>query len=363
MRRPLTSAVMLAFSPTGRRFNRHEYFSLDIGRQFDIVAPLLDLLPLPDWPSLPIPTQHPNPTVKRKHTYAMLISYNGIRFPGGYEINPSFGADKPTCQGELHKNIMSVLGMSKLWVATAGRTDAKVSAKAGLVSFATREEIEPDIFVDELNASFEHGEIKIHGMKAVDSSFHASFGTTAREYLYILPILRNEYGDSRQLQMLADVADSMLSNVVGKELDYIGISAGKVKTATTNCTFHNAGCWYYDTDDCIRKENNVVPGFSDCWESVCQQYKKRDSEQCEYIGCMVFKVKSNRFLKRMMRKLINSVLLDASEVLETYQDHATILAAKDEWKDKWRQRVDTKDRSGNDAAPPEGLCLWRVDVL
>ena len=64
-----------------------------------------------------------------------------------------------------------------------------------------------------------------------------------------------------------------------------------------------------------------------------------------------------------MRKLINSVLMDASDVLEEYPDRDDRVASKDEWKQKWRERVETKDRSGNDAAPPEGLCLWRVDVL
>lgn len=355
--------MMLAFSPSARRFNRHEIFSLDTGRQFDIVPRLLDSLPLPNWPVLPTPTQHPNPTVKRKRTYAMLISYNGIRFPGGYEYNPSFPPEKPTVQGLLTSRMLSLLSMKKLWVATAGRTDAKVSAKAGLVSFATREEI-PLKFVDELNSRFEGGEIKIHGLQSTDSSFHAAFGTTSREYLYILPVLRNEFSNSDQLSALADVANCMLSNVVGRELDYIGISAGKVKTATTLCTFENAECRYYGTDERTDTNNDIVQGFASCWESVCQEHMQQDSEKCEYVGCIVFRVRSNRFLKRQMRKLINSVLLDASEVLETYQhDPVQIIAAKEKWKDKWRKRVHTKDRGSNDAAPPEGLCLWRVAVL
>ena len=65
----------------------------------------------------------------------------------------------------------------------------------------------------------------------------------------------------------------------------------------------------------------------------------------------------------MMRKLINSVLMDASDVLQAYVDRDDRFSRRNEWQNRWKDRVETKDRSGNDAAPPEGLCLWRVDVL
>lgn len=374
-RRPLASAVqtaMVAFStthspPVAKRFNRHEIFSVDVDRQFAVVADLLQQLPVPPWPNLPESKPHPNPTVaaKQKATYAMMLAYNGRSFPGGYEINPSFPPDNPTVQGVLTEQIKSVAGISqKLWVATAGRTDAKVSAKGALVSFATRNYIDDhETFIDDLNDCFpDEGEMRIHGIQEVDSSFHASFATTAREYVYVLPVLKNECDDSNKLQALADVSDSLLSSVVGEELDYLGISAGKVKTQTTLCTFQLAGCWYYGSDKdevSVQEKSDVVPGFGDCWNMII----KREEQHNEYSGCLVFKVKSNRFLRRMMRKLINSVLMDASDVLEKYADQDERMARKEQWKQKWRERVETKERGGNDAAPPEGLCLWRVDVL
>lgn len=363
---------MVAFSttpppPVAKRFNRHEIFSVDVDRQFAVVADLLQQLPVPPWPNLPESKPHPNPTVaaKQKATYAMMLAYNGRSFPGGYEINPSFPPDNPTVQGVLTEQIKSVAGIShKLWVATAGRTDAKVSAKGALVSFATRNHIEDQgSFIDDLNNCFpDEGEMRIHGIQEVDSSFHASFATTAREYVYVLPVLKNEFDDSNKLQALADVSDSLLSSVVGEELDYLGLSAGKVKTQTTLCKFQFAGCWYYGVDKdevSVQEKSDVVPGFGDCWRMIIE----REEQHNEYSGCLVFKVKSNRFLRRMMRKLINSVLMDASDVLETYVDQDERMARKEQWKQKWRERVETKDRGGNDAAPPEGLCLWRVDVL
>ena len=373
-RRPLNGAVqtaMVAFStppspPVARRFNRHEVFSADVDRQFAVVGDLLQQLPVPSWPNLPPLKVHPNPIVaaKRKSTYGMMVSYDGKSFPGGYEINPSFPPDNPTVQGTLTDHIKNVAGIpNKLWVATAGRTDAKVSAKGALVSFATREHIaDHNNFIDELNNCFPGGEMKMHGIQEVDSSFHASFGTTAREYIYILPVLKSEFNDFGQLQALADVSDTLLSAVVGEELDYLGISAGKVKTATTLCKFENAGCWYYGAnknEEYQQYKSEVVPGFGYCWRSIIE----RDEQHHEYSGCLVFKVKSDRFLRRMMRKLINSVLMDASDVLKVYPDRNDRAASKEEWKQKWRERVETKDRSGNDAAPPDGLCLWRVDVL
>ena len=361
-RRPLTSAVqtaMVAFSTTPspplvtKRFNRHEIFSVDVDRQFAVVAELLQQLSVPQWPSLPPPKPHPNPSVaaKQKSTYAMMLSYDGRSFPGGFEFNPSFPPDNKTVQGTVTEHIKSVAGIShKLWVATAGRTDAKVSAKGALVSFATRGHItDNEKFIDDLNSCFSNEEMRIHGVQEVDSSFHASFATTAREYLYILPVLRGECDNSNHLQALADVSDTLLSAVVGEELDYLGISAGKVKTQTTLCKFQNAGCWYYGAtkdEGSLQRKDEVVPGFENCWRSIIE----RGGERNEYSGCLVFKVKSNRFLRRMVRKLINSVLLDASDVLTHYPNDR--LARKEEWEQKWRKRVENKDRGGNDAAPP-----------
>ena len=248
---------MVAFSttpspPVAKRFNRHEIFSVDVDRQFAVVADLLQQLPVPSWPNLPENKPHPNPTVaaKQKATYAMMLAYNGRSFPGGYEINPSFPPDNPTVQGVLTDHIKSVAGISnKLWVATAGRTDAKVSAKGALVSFAKRNHIEDHgTFIDDLNDCFPNEEMRIHGIQEVDSSFHASFATTAREYVYVLPVLKDEFDDSNQLQDLADVSHVLLSSVVEEELDYLGISAGKVKTQTTLCKVENVGCWYYGAE-------------------------------------------------------------------------------------------------------------------
>ena len=95
---------------------------------------------------------------------------------------------------------------------------------------------------------------------------------------------------------------------------------------------------------------------------------EREEQHNEYSGCLVFKVKSNRFLRRMMRKLINSVLMDASDVLETYADRDKRLARKKEWKQKWRERrprigVATTLLHRRDCACGVSMCCERKYLL
>ena len=63
----------------------------------------------------------------------------------------------------------------------------------------------------------------------------------------------------------------------------------------------------------------------------------------------------------MMRKVVNSVLLEASEVLIEVGDE-DLPQEGTGWRVRWRDRVERKDRTGNGPAPPEGLCLWCVEV-
>jgi len=75
----------------------------------------------------------------------------------------------------------------------------------------------------------------------------------------------------------------------------------------------------------------------------------------------------------MIRKLINAILQETSDVLSDYYDNSNIngiylkdarfcTAKVDEWKYKLIQRLEMNDRSNNPPAPPYGLFLWKVEV-
>lgn len=366
MRRPFIA--LAAFSSQGpRRFNSHDFFSVHREKQFSIIPRLLDSLPLPDWPNLPEPVPPQNPSRKKKPTYAMLVSYNGQNFSGGYEHNPNLPPQQATVQGTLGRHLASILNDPSgrgAKIATAGRTDALVSAKASLMTFNTWLHLDIESFVSDINACYQSGELTVHGVRSVDSTFHASFGTTAREYIYVLPILKEEHSDVGRLVKTAAVVDCLLSDAIRQELDYYSLSKGAVKSADTLCTLQKARCFFFDpSGKCLygpkdSESHDIVPGFSRSWkESITGGFEG------EFLGCLVFNVKSNRFLRKMMRKLVNGVLMEAATILhaEPYLD--VPVGTDPWWKNKWRRGLKKLDRSGNDAAAAEGLALWKVDVL
>ena len=375
----LTCRTCLFSHPT--RSSLHHFFSPEQSTdQFAAVPELLASLPLPPEsvpPFLDLPSHkpHPNPYQRIRPTYALVVSYDGRAFPGGFEHNSSL--DAPTVQGTLTERLWQVTGNDRIRISTAGRTDAKVSAKAALITFPTKDELDERALMDNLNGMSRKGDIAIRSASRVHSSFHATFGTTAREYLYVLPLMfqdQNSPSSSDEggcASRIARIADALLGEVVGKEMDYVGMSKGKIKSQDSLRTLLNAGCWYYNSsgipggaDGSGGRDDDVVLGFGDCWKDVCRRVSSdhgiRDDNNARG-SCLVFRVKGDRFLRRMMRKVVNSVLLEASEVLIEVGDE-DLPQEGTGWRVRWRDRVERKDRTGNGPAPPEGLCLWCVEV-
>eukprot|EP00566_Odontella_aurita_P022703 CAMPEP_0113585298 /NCGR_PEP_ID=MMETSP0015_2-20120614/33611_1 /TAXON_ID=2838 /ORGANISM="Odontella" /LENGTH=136 /DNA_ID=CAMNT_0000490503 /DNA_START=2 /DNA_END=408 /DNA_ORIENTATION=+ /assembly_acc=CAM_ASM_000160 len=85
-------------------------------QQFAIAPELFRSLPLHPNSNpprgLPPPVPHRNPTMKLNPTYALVVSYDGTAFPGGYEKNPNL--DVPTVQGVLSERISSAIGLDPL---------------------------------------------------------------------------------------------------------------------------------------------------------------------------------------------------------------------------------------------------------
>jgi len=199
----------------------------------------------------------------------------------------------------------------------------------------------------------------------------------------------------------------MLQQVINKPTDYIGMSSGKLSSKNTVCTLLKAGCWCYDCDgqvmvtggsDSSRHGNNnnihfttdddddktaameetkkdVVPGFGEKWKehvtseilptsSSHQHNSDHKEEKEQFTGqCLVFQLKGNRFLRRMVRKIVNSVLQEAEDVVSFYCKNGTMTEELEkEWIHQWEERVQEKIRSGNGPAPPGGLLFWSLEV-
>ncbi len=377
--------------------HQHEFFrNKDLFTR--LIPTLFEALPLP-YNAIPqgivkatTHTTAPN-SFKHSSTFAMVLSYNGIHFPGGYEHNPNLSVDQqPTVRGILTQRLAKVLKKKtdhKLHISTAGRTDAFVSAKSALCSFTTPtlliaaaatafqdapQKIEHhdwpwNVLRKRLNEESENNDIIVHSILPVSSSFHATFSTKSREYIYVLPFYSSSQDISETL-LQSFVADKLLAALQGLPLDYFAFSSGKVKTATTVCTIRQAGCWMYNsTGACVYNSSSVgaktpheevIHGFGDTWKKVLLQ------EHQQPCCCFVFKLKSDRFLRRMIRKLINALLQETTSVIDKYKTSSScadeIYRKEDEWKNRLILRLEQKDRSNNPPASPLGLCLWRIEV-
>uniref|UniRef100_A0A7S1YE86 tRNA pseudouridine synthase n=1 Tax=Grammatophora oceanica TaxID=210454 RepID=A0A7S1YE86_9STRA len=320
----------LASSSDKVRLSQHELFTAD-PEQFSPAAQLFERLDPPDLKDLHLPVVDSSfsaPGKKKKDTYAIIVSYNGLFFPGGYHPNPSITV--PTVRGTLGREVERLLE-SDVSLSTAGRTDAGVSAKAVLFSFKTYQDIDSiEAFLGKLNDACTPQGMTIHSVELVDKSFHATFSTKSREYIYVLPVHRSFQSGAQ----VARAVQNQLDQVVGEELDFFGMSKGKIETIDSLCTLQTATCCWFDGS--MAASENLPFTFAEVWPTVTTP---------EFPGCLVFRFKANRFLKRMVRKMINSVLQEATLP-----------------KGCWRDRIMAKERGDNHPAPGEGLCFWRAYV-
>ena len=361
-----------------------------------------------------------NPTRLFKPTYAMILSYYGPSFTGGYEFNPNLPSHQQCVRQSItnyitNNNHQTLLNPSS--IATAGRTDASVSAKATLITFSTSKhsplftshQIQQIIQSTTTNSSNDGPFLRIHSITPVHAQFHATFHTTSREYIYVLPIITT---DLEYYTTLAHTINTLIQPVLNRTLNYYALSHGKPRSQNQDCILYNAECWLYGTttnndyndnntnqipsnihtntrvyynpisplDKCSDYEINndnltkdhgaddVVPEFGKYWNEMLynqfQTINNNASSQDEkkVYACLVRKVHGNRFLRRMMRKLVATLYQDAQEILSQRQQYMEETNNDDfQNQNKWLKRIQNQKRTPL-TAPPEGLCLWQVHI-
>ena len=224
-----------------------------------------------------------------------------------------------------------------LEVKVAGRTDKGVSAIGQVCRVRTWKEIDDveryvtDYFNKEV-AKSDIG-IRIMDVQQVGEDFHPSFGASSRSYVYLIDLDGDDDDKVTKpnwestLGSLVMKMDRMLRKLEGKDLDYLAMSHGKVKTQTTLCTLSHARAEVVeyvcdDTDEIMQK-------------AIC----------VELVG--------NRFLRRMVRILVSTALREAYRGTVVGDAHGSddallrILSSKDR---RLRAR----------ASPPDGLIFTRA---
>ena len=110
--------------------------------------------------------------------YFMTFAYDGTNYKG-YQKQPK----GKTVQGEIEKALKKLNSDKKVDIHASGRTDAGVHAYNQKAHFDLSKKIESDKMIKSLN-SLIPDDIYIKSIDEVDSTFHARYNVTAKEYIY-----------------------------------------------------------------------------------------------------------------------------------------------------------------------------------
>ncbi|KAL3815387.1 hypothetical protein ACHAXA_010992 [Cyclostephanos tholiformis] len=191
-------------------------------------------------------------------------------------------------------------------IKVAGRTDAGVSAIGQICRIRTWRAWDDGIekyvkdFVND-NITKTGGEglgLRIRSVECVGDGFHPTFGATCRAYAYLFDLPMDDNGTIEQyrnneatirpsspqkISTLVQKINTNLQTLEGKELDYVALSYGKVKSQTSLCTLYHARAGIVE---CVSSDDDSGTLITPKKRAIC----------IELVG--------DRFLRRMVRILV-----------------------------------------------------------
>jgi tRNA pseudouridine38-40 synthase len=245
------------------------------------------------------------PARKEKIRHFLIrVAYKGSDFCG-WQIQPA-NDRHPSVQGVL-EDWMEPLAERKQCIRVCGRTDAGVSAVGQVCRFRTAFDLEAKDVYNHLQ-NIPSKNVNVQQVIQVTRAFHPKFAATCRAYVYLIDCAAWEGFGSEKLNLL----NRILQALEGKELDFFGMSYGRLKTQTSMCTLHHARACLVSID----QENTAI-----CIELV-----------------------GNRFLRRMVRFLVEAAIRIALTESSSSSEDALL------------KQIEQKDRRlVGSAAPPDGL--------
>jgi len=241
--------------------------------------------------------------------YKLLIEYDGAPF-AGWQIQ----TDCLTVQGALTAAI-EALTAEKTHVQGAGRTDAGVHARGQVAHVDLAKEWEADTIRDALNAHLRPHPVAVLAAERVADDFNARTSAVRRHYRYRIinrrPDLTLDAGHAWRIPRPLDAAamHEAAQRLVGKH-DFTTFRSTECQAASPLKTL--------DTLDVMRDGDEIAVTAS-----------------------------ARSFLHRQVRSMVGSLVM-VGEGKWSANDLASALAARDR-------------AACGQVAPPDGLCLMRVD--
>ena len=240
--------------------------------------------------------------------YKLEIAYDGTRYYG-WERQP----DRDTIQGKLEA-VLSRMCEQPVEIIGAGRTDAGVHAKAMIANVQMETRLSPEEIRDYMNR-YLPDDIAVKEVKEAAPRFHARYKAVGKTYCYtcfvgdVKPVFNRRY--ITKLDFKPNVrAMQEAAAVLQGEHDFKSFCGNpKMKKSTVRMV---------DTIEVVQKKDYIYFNFH-----------------------------GTGFLQNMVRILVGTLLEVGCGRLTT-EDVARILEAKDR-------------KQAGPTAPPEGLCLVKVD--
>ena len=243
-----------------------------------------------------------------KLRYRATVEYDGTDFLG-FQLQ----AQGRTVQGELERAIESVT-QSSVRVLGSGRTDAGVHACGQVIAFdvAWRHSVN-DLFCA-LNAVLA-ADVAIKSLQIAGPEFHPRFDALWRQYRYtvicaaVRSPLKRRYAFQEKSSLSLEAMQAACRHLIGSH-DFAAFGRPPQGDATVRCV--KQAEWRVETADTL-----------------------------------LFEITANAFLYRMVRNIVGTLLRVGRGELPS--DHIQTL-------------IETGDRNAaGPAAPPQGLCLMRID--
>ena len=240
--------------------------------------------------------------------YKLTVAYDGTRF-FGWEHQP----DKETIQGKLEE-VLGRLSGAPVEVIGAGRTDAGVHARAMTANVPLETELTPAEIRDYCNRYLPDA-IAVREVKECSPQFHARYNASGKTYRYVCfdgavkPVFDRRY---------VTVLDHAVNEELMRQAAQYFLGEHDFRAFCGNPKMKKSTVRTVDTIQIERRRDRVI-----------------------------FTFHGNGFLQNMVRIMVGT-LLEVGRGFWPPEQVQTILDSRDR-------------RQAGPTAPPEGLCLMKVD--
>ena len=251
--------------------------------------------------------------------YKAVLSYDGTDYFGFQQQKPHL----PTIEGEVKKALEKAFGISSK-VIPAGRTDRGVHAQAQVMTFDSATDIDPQTINKGLNALLPE-DIQVCDVQRTTPDFHPRYNAVSRTYIY------------RFAQNPVPVFVQRYVTVVSYPFDFAWIS--EIESIFLGrkdfINFQSQGS----------KAKTTLKNISE-FELTQGKFGGIGAEELQD-RFYTLKIKADGFLYKMVRNIVGCVW----EVLRGKQSIEDL-----------KEQFNTKNKAFHYiTAPPQGLCLLKVD--